>query len=180
MERTAGLTGTELGTFARFCLGDPRRTATSAAFYAGKAVDRLLRRLPPHYPYPLSLGGVGEIEDGRAVTGGPLRLRDAGAPNGPDTPDLDLDESSILLACGAAGLADIECNWNVKSDDWEQIQSLHRWNWLLTKLTASRTVGVRRWGFEKMQSWLKVHGRTKRHIAWNTYTVTERVANSIL
>src|ERR1700686_3603313 len=103
MERTAGLTRTELGTFARFCLRDPRRTATSAAFYAGKGVDRLLRRLPPHYRYPLSLGGSGEMAERLALTGVPLRLRFTGAPSGPDPREPDFDESSILLARGAAG-----------------------------------------------------------------------------
>jgi hypothetical protein len=92
----------------------------------------------------------------------------------------DFDEGTILLANGPGELARIEPDWSVDSRDWEQIQSHHRWNWLLTALSGSRSRRVRPWGFEKMRGWLAVHGAPGGRAAWTTYTVAERVTNSLL
>jgi hypothetical protein len=71
-------------------------------------------------------------------------------------------------------------DWKAEFDDPERIFALHRWNWLLTKLTDDVPVGPREWGLALMHDWLDKMGGTRQGPAWTSYTTGERICNAIL
>src|SRR6267142_2208668 len=90
-----------------------------------------------------------------------------------------LPVDSLRLAIGDfqfSGMPD----WNVTFDDPEQTVSLHRWNWLLTKLAEAPFPGIQQWGLGLMRDWIAKMGNDKSGLAWESYTTGERISNSIL
>lgn len=70
--------------------------------------------------------------------------------------------------------------WDISFADPEQTESLHRWNWLLLRLTEERSPEVLEWGLALMRDWNSRMGGKKAGIPWKSYTTAERICNSIL
>lgn len=70
-------------------------------------------------------------------------------------------------------------NWNLISDDPEQNESLHRWNWLIYEITENKNISFN-WGINLMRSWIKTMGLNPKGFASDTYTISERISNAVL
>ncbi len=82
-------------------------------------------------------------------------------------------------------------NWDECFDDSEDTESLHRWNWILTLISSDQryTTIQLSWILSMQEDWVRkyqneiydgVNRCQKDLLRWNSYTVGERVANSIL
>jgi hypothetical protein len=88
-------------------------------------------------------------------------------------------QRSIKLACGEFNY-DMVPDWNVEFDDPEQTMSMHRWNWLLTELTNPKSPDSAARGIELIKSWIAIQASIRTNLAWNSYTVGERICNCII
>jgi len=78
----------------------------------------------------------------------------------------------------------IMCNdfpeWLQKFDDKEDILALHRWGWLLDLSVNNPSSRIKNWGIKIIEDWFLKMGRKKEHPAWESYSVSERIANIVL
>lgn len=86
---------------------------------------------------------------------------------------------SILLADGYFDFKNVP-DWDAEFLDAEKTVSLHRWNWLLTKFTEDPSHHLGTWGIDLMTDCVSKMGHKKQHMAWETYTVGERICNALL
>jgi len=153
----------------------PLFAAALLSFWARQAGAKLFAKAAPHtWRYPAGVKAAF-----RQVALDPALDRQTLAPvfTGPSASGLgsyNLDLAVGTLAC--CGTPD----WNRCFDDPEQLVSLHRWNWLLTKLTSGPFPGIRDWGLALMLDWSRVMGASKTGLPWEPYTTGERICNAIL
>lgn len=69
-------------------------------------------------------------------------------------------------------------DWRRNFADPEDAEALHRWNWLLSGLT-SQTLD-RQTGLLLMRSWVAEAGPVGNGLAWEPYTIGERISNAAL
>lgn len=95
-------------------------------------------------------------------------------------PDWPVDGPRRLkLAVGYLALGDTP-NWAQAFDDGEQYVSLHRWNWLLRACTDEVEPPDIQWGVVLMRSYLQAMTPLPQGLASESYTVGERISNSLL
>ncbi len=70
--------------------------------------------------------------------------------------------------------------WDMTFEDPEETVSLHRWNWLLIKLSEDHFQGIREWGLWLMRDWMRRVGDRRTGLSWESYTTGERICNAIL
>ena len=80
-------------------------------------------------------------------------------------------------------------NWNEKLQDPEDIESLHRWNWLLHILSTRNLKNIYLlWCIEQIHRWIKMHQyeilydkrKADNQLHWKSYTIGERISNLII
>ena len=72
--------------------------------------------------------------------------------------------------------------WEHIFEDFEDFESLHRWNWLLLKLTDDENLStLADWGVYHVCDWIEKHieHKSDSHI-WGTYTTGERICNLLI
>ncbi len=73
--------------------------------------------------------------------------------------------------------------WEHPFSDDEDTESLHRWNWLLHTLSQSDQNEFYKlyfWGQKHIDSWFKHNPSPQKSLLWESYTVGERICNSII
>jgi len=95
---------------------------------------------------------------------------------------IDLAGSKLKINEGVIG-------WLGELDDPEDEESLHRWNWAIYKLSIfseKDKIELASWVFSQQESWLDsfqhelLENSTAGKLRWESYTVGERIANSII
>lgn len=89
--------------------------------------------------------------------------------------------NSIDLAGISLPVKDL-IQWDVNLEDDEDFVSLHRWNWLVVKLseTADKETFAT-WGISQINNWLnKFIDTPKDSLIWEPYTTGERVCNFLV
>jgi len=114
-----------------------------AAFVAEEAVRRLYARLTPRlwrYPSPVRQA-VRALARPAADAAGAARI---------DTQEASdrLKQSWDLKLAYGKYRWEGPSSWRQHFDDAEQTVSLHRWNWLLARLTEGPAADLRAWGIE--------------------------------
>jgi hypothetical protein len=76
--------------------------------------------------------------------------------------------------------ADID--WEGEFEDPEDHELLHRWNWLLVKLTEVKDhYLLQNWGKHYVYDWIRRYAdKIDNSLRWNTYTTAERICNLII
>jgi len=97
--------------------------------------------------------------------------------------------SNICLSSIRLKIHEQNIDWHTSFDDPEDEESLHRWNWLL-QLASDKLNGdnLFKWAVDQQVRWVKnFHHESKysgknfnKLLRWESYTVGERIANSIL
>lgn len=153
----------------------PLFAAALLSFWARQAGVKLFAKVAPHtWRYPSNVkAAFHQMASDLAFGQRAAAPMPSGAFSGRfESYELDLAVGS--LACH--GLPD----WSHSFDDPEQLVSLHRWNWLLTRLTVDPFPGIRDWGLALMLDWSRAMGAPKSGFPWETYTTGERICNAIL
>ena len=108
----------------------------------------------------------------------------------PGTKTTAIDPPNVLPLAGTKFPVYDGCiNWQASFIDSEDEESLHRWNWLI-QLTSEQEMspGKLRWALAMKEDWVQrfqqeiqlQNGQLNRLLRWDSYTVGERVANSVL
>lgn len=71
-------------------------------------------------------------------------------------------------------------NWMISFESHEQFLSLHRWNWLLSRISDYPNQGDFSWGMTLVRSWLHQMDIIPKGPASESYTVGERISNICL
>lgn len=71
-------------------------------------------------------------------------------------------------------------NWFQTFDDHEKEFAIHRWGWLLMHAVENPSIETRQWGINVMNDWFLKLGDKRNHPAWESYSVSERIVNSLL
>ena len=90
-----------------------------------------------------------------------------------------IGSNKIKLATGYIHI-NSNSDWNLSFDDSEQLTSLHRWNWLLIAATEKGTKINFQWGIKLIRSYLNSQSPLPSGIASESYTISERISNSII
>jgi len=157
--------------------GNPAFAAKAGVFYLTKvAATAVKRALPPaaHYPRQVrqaskmltaGIAGEGAFPCGDVTAAPPTRL---GA-----------GQDRLKLATGYYWFTG-RPQWETVFEDPEQTVSLHRWNWLLVKLTEEPSPAIQHWGLDLMRDWTGQIMKANRGLPWESYTTGERICNAIL
>ena len=105
-------------------------------------------------------------------------------------------ENSNTISIDCINLAGSECevkentiDWSKKWSDPEDEESLHRWNWAIYKLSSVSKRDKKElaaWALSQQEGWIDkfqreiVDNKTDGKLRWESYTVGERVANSVV
>lgn len=90
------------------------------------------------------------------------------------------DHNAIIkLAIGHLNIASAP-DWTFTFEDHEQLVSLHRWGWLLHLLLDSPTEESVARGLSYIEDWCQKHKVISRKPIHESYTIGERISNSIL
>jgi hypothetical protein len=101
---------------------------------------------------------------------------------------IDSPEIITLASCDL-GISSGHIDWIKEFEDDEDEESLHRWNWLLHIATKELCTPERlRWMIAMMEDWVECFQHEVNLspkdldslLRWNSYTVGERLANSVL
>ena len=87
--------------------------------------------------------------------------------------------TSIRLATLEIQINDIP-NWFAEFEDIEDTFSLHRWGWMLMLATNNPSLRIKEWGIRVMKDWFLNMNNKKRHPAWESYSLSERIVNGLL
>lgn len=164
----------EQANFIKRCT-NPAFALGFLAFLLRKTITKLKTRLGSHTAhYPLKVRHAFERKRERPVSdkANTARLNLSGSYYPPADNGLKL-ATGYLSACERK-------SWALSFDDPEQTESLHRWGWLLVRLTDGKQVGARDWGLNQMRGWLREMGDNIAGPAWESYTIGERICNAIL
>jgi hypothetical protein len=80
------------------------------------------------------------------------------------------------LACCTIAF-DLGIVWDHPYDDIEDSFVLNRFGWLLTALVECPSMALAEKSQQWLESWIAVMGDRKNHSAWESYSVSERLAN---
>ncbi|MBI5233581.1 MAG: alginate lyase family protein [Deltaproteobacteria bacterium] len=183
----------EFSNYCRQLACSPGKVPGSAYFFSGrvfKRFERMLFKDTTHF-YPAYANAL--MDMGHAVTDArwsfPL-IEQAGpfdpsqpAPLGAGTPRVPRAASfdSIEIATGSLKLKDSAIPWDMTFNDPEDLMSLHRWNWLMTKLSQlGPCQGLCHWGAGQIEDWIKKHPKPSDGSVWGAYTICERISNGLL
>lgn len=124
-----------------------------------------------HYPAEVrsALGLVQASDDGEQEREQPAQ---EARPSGPP-------ETSLRLAHGWFDWRG-SSSWKATFQDAEQTVSLHRWTWLLLRLTERPSHEVREWGIRMMRDWVRTMEQPRSGLPWESYTTGERICNAVL
>ena len=96
--------------------------------------------------------------------------------------------ASIQLASKEINIIS-EIDWNIQYEDPEDIESIHRWNWL-TYLSSDQKITAENlnWGIKEIEKWcFKFQNeialpqkRLNGLLRWESYTISERISNCII
>lgn len=100
--------------------------------------------------------------------------------NGGD-PVRPVDVNSIDLA-GVTYSFENTIEWDHTFEDDEDVESLHRWNWLVVKLSECHAASaLKDWGTYHIFDWINTHMNGPRDsIVWEPYTTGERICNLLI
>lgn len=70
--------------------------------------------------------------------------------------------------------------WKHNFEDEEFYFSLHRWNWLIISISENKIMPSFEWGITLARSWINEMGKIPSTIAWESYSVGERIVNLLL
>lgn len=153
----------------------------TGAFYlnkvAAKFIARPIRHVMPEvmcYPKPVRRA-LREVTK-RHPDGPPLDswvVMDAISPSAANGRD------KLKLATGYYPFTESP-SWEMVFEDPEQTESLHRWNWLLIRLTDEPFPEVQQWGLRLMRDWIGKMWRPMAGLPWESYTTGERICNAVL
>ncbi|MBU0587304.1 MAG: heparinase II/III-family protein [Gammaproteobacteria bacterium] len=87
--------------------------------------------------------------------------------------------TQLKLAIGHL-VFDRQPDWYCRFSDGEQYVSLHRWNWLLRAITDEVERPDMSWGVGLMRSYLQAMSALPDGLASESYTVGERISNSLI
>lgn len=155
----------------------PSFAAGLSLFLLRKIASKLYSKVIPHvWNYP------------PAVRAALKRIGDVGKPARPiefgEATELSqhfrFSEGDALRLTGGHLWFDGTPFWGMTFDDPEQTVSLHRWNWLLMRLTDDPFPEVQQWGLGLMRDWIEKMAGTMTGLPWESYTVGERICNAIL
>lgn len=174
----------ELRAFLGYLLLRPRLLPGTFRYYPTKIYDKVLpyfggsrQSLYPEYIKSLYKGRFLSNEK----TGVTINYKRINARQSPVEREYrDPIDDTVLLAYGEASLEEFLNSWQMHSQDKEQLVSLHRWNWLLTKLTSQPSPEIGNWGIQNVYNWVSMNMDEKKLPVWETYTTGERICNVLL
>jgi hypothetical protein len=95
----------------------------------------------------------------------------------------------LQLASKELNIINSDINWKICFEDPEDEESLHRWNWILHLFsTKNPSVNLNNWVSCQRLKWVKefsieiesFNNKFKNLPRWESYTISERISNSIL
>jgi len=172
-------TNTETSNYLLYLLLHPTRILHTVPFYAKAIKKRFSSSANPPNLYPQYIHNTYKyIKDSNFNSN--VRFIKSCFKGSSERTESDYQgQRSINLACGEFDYDKVP-DWNTEFDDPEQTMSMHRWNWLLTELSNPRSPDSATWGVELIKSWIAAQGSIKSNLAWNSYTVGERICNCII
>lgn len=166
----------ELANFIKKVTANPFNLNVPA-FFVKKMVNKLQRRLRSRFHlYPPSVYSafklIEHVENTKA-TGEKFAL--------PHLVSSDAQFNPVLkLAVGALDSQGFP-DWRMPFSDAEQANSLHRWGWLLHWSVEHREQqALPAHGLAFMNDWLDHMGLSDQGLPWESYNISERIANAIL
>lgn len=97
--------------------------------------------------------------------------------------------TSIRLAGTNLSISNNMVDWSKNLTDSEDEESLHRWNWSiynLSSISEKDKLGLVFWTQKQHESWIEKFQKeisdnaTSNQLRWESYTVSERVSNSVI
>ena len=95
----------------------------------------------------------------------------------------------IVVATGVFNINSSNIDWEKEWKDPEDEESLHRWNWSICKLSEvseKDKEGLALWTLSQQENWIDkfqgeiVNNKAAGKLRWESYTVGERIANSVI
>lgn len=176
----------ELRNFIQFVIRHPGYIGNIICYYSEKIINRISRRFHWYFrPYPAYikrylLQNKHDISTTWHGSGIACEQFSWLALNESVSSVTNVEFDRIQLAYGEVDAAILHGDWELDYDDIEQYYSLHRWNWLLMKLTETPSLRLRHWGLLKIQKWVSRHMKNKLSPAWEPYSTGERIVNILL
>ena len=131
---------------------------------------RAVRGRPPYLPEALLDAVTGRAAEGRL----------------PDAPvaRVSLDQAVAAPARLSLATADFPAasvrGWDVASNDLEDAYALHRFGWMVCWLAERPGPATVRDATEHVLDWIRSGPRDRRHVAWQSYNVSERMVHWLL
>lgn len=160
----------------------PQNILNAAPFYLKVAKRKLLEKQNKRYDYyPDSVRKIWqELHSGMFnYSGNDIGIKDFTLKPPFSTYEEKHISESIMLVDGLYFYND-KLNWRSEFEDAEKTVSLHRWNWLLTKLTECRSPHIGTWGINLMTDWIRNMDNAKESVAWESYSSGERICNGLI
>lgn len=104
---------------------------------------------------------------------GPWRARPCFGAFPPLSPGPDASALTVPLATREISLQEI--SWNASFEDQEDVFALHRFGWLLPALLQRPSLARARLFWRQVLDWMRVVRPRTHPLAWETYTVAERL-----
>ena len=93
----------------------------------------------------------------------------------------------IKLASMSININNKDFDWQIELDDSEDNESLHRWNWMIkeisnknSKVKYDELIFYQRDWYKNFITDLDNISLTKKYLRWTSYTVAERISNTVL
>lgn len=85
-----------------------------------------------------------------------------------------------IKICSTQILINDQKLWSKEFKDEEITSSISRWNWLLNSITGEKKIPSFGWGVKLMRSWVNQNGLNRTGLNFDSYTLGERICNSLL
>lgn len=90
---------------------------------------------------------------------------------------IDIDDFEEIELAGRTVSSRHQQDWSYINEDIEDTFSLNRFGWLLTVIHARPSAKLARRSMEWIVNWIDTMGESFDHPAWESYSVSERLAN---
>jgi len=173
----------EITSLIRWSLKDKKNLINSCNWIKSVMSRKLIGRFSSHYSvnsYPLELQKLLT----QTINGMPIKNNFSGKIS-----DSNHEPPEAILLASKKIQINNEIDWELEFDDPEDIESLHRWNWL-TYLASDVNNNSKNlnWSINQIEKWCnKYHKecflpdkKLNNLLRWESYTISERISNCIL
>lgn len=170
----------ELKNFLKFSV---KELSVDAAFFVGRRfLQSVLRKRKNKFAlYPKEVRDCSKAIDKPSVLDWKLTDSSDSITNSDEENAVDID--SIRLA-GTTMVVATPIMWEKEFEDDEDFSSLHRFDWLLLTLSQydrEKYVSLGKWGTKFVNEWYaQDFAKGNDGLIWDSYTVSERICNSII